>query len=150
MVNEKFVNNITNNVLKRVYEGFQREENKFDVVTMLPEPVDFSDALSTRHWNNDRSQRSQRYRSEAKGNGVYSFIVNTGHPNGFEVHTITDKAFIIIQNEQTERLITILAARPGQIKRYWRRRNQRLPNDSIFRTIMKCAADNQDSGLNNL
>ena len=61
-----------------------------------------------------------------------------------------DKAFIVIQNERTKRLITILAARPGQIKRYWRNRNQKLPNDSIFRFIMNNAVNNQDMGLNNL
>lgn len=150
MTNEKIIRNITNKVMKLVYEGFQRADNMFDVLSMLPEPVDFTEALSTSHWNNDRSMRSQRYDEESKGEGVYSFIVDTGHPNGFEIHTITDKAFIVIQNERTERLITILAARPGQIKRYWRNRNQRLPNDSIFRTIMDNAVNNADMGLNNL
>lgn len=150
MANKKIVDNITNKVMKLVHEGFQRGYNMFDVLSMLPVPVDFTQALSTSHWSNDRSMRSQRYDEESKGEGVYSFIVDTGHPNGFEIHTITDKAFIVIQNERTQRLITILAARPGQIKRYWRNRNQRLPNDSIFRTIIDNAVNNADMGLNNL
>ena len=150
MTKEKIIDDITNKVMRLVNEGFHRAENMFDVLDMLPEPVDFTQALSTSHWNNDRSARSQRYEQETKGEGVYSFIVDTGHPNGFEIHTITDKAFIVIQNERTKRLITILAARPGQIKRYWKNRNQKLPNDSIFRFIMNNAVNNQDIGLNNL
>lgn len=144
------INNLTEKIVKNIFEGFQRGENVFNVISMLPEPVDFSDAISTSHWHNDRNNRSQRYENEEKGEGVYSFIVNTGHPNGFEVHTITDKAFIIIQNEQTERLVTILAARPGQIKRYWLRRDEELPNNSIFRTILRNASNNRRMGLNNL
>ena len=150
MVNKKIVDNIANKVMKLVYEGFQRANNMFDVLDMLSEPVNFTNASTTSHWSNNRNTRSQRYNEETMGEGVYSFIVNTGHPNGFEVHTITNKAFIIIQNERTQRIVTILAARPGQIRRYWLRRNQELPNNQKFNEIINNARHNQDAGLNNL
>ena len=150
MKNQDVVNNITNKVMKLIYEGFHRAKNKFDVLSMLSEPVDFTEALSTSHWNKDRNTRSQKYNQEIQGEPAYSFIVDTGHPNGFEIHTITDEAFIVIQNENTKRIVTILAARPEQIKRYWKKINKTLPHDLNFRVIMDNAENNLEMGLNNL
>ena len=84
------------------------------------------------------------------GDAIYSFIVYTGHKNGNEIHTITEKAFIVIQNEDTGRLVTILAARPGQILRYWRLLDLRVPNDGYFSLILKFAKNNLDRSLNKL
>ena len=56
-----------------------------------------------------------------------SFVVDTGHPNGDELHTIFDNGMIIVQNARTGRLVTELIARPGQIKRYWENQGKGIP-----------------------
>lgn len=64
--------------------------------------------------------RQERY-AEVKalgGSPVASFIVDTGHFNGLEVHTILDSGVVVIGNLNSKRLITWLIAREGQIKRY--------------------------------
>ena len=81
--------------------GFTRQI--FRVIRQLPNPFDFSQAKHTTHWNADRSERSEAYNLRTKGEPVYSFIVDTGHPNGNEIHTITNRAYIIIQNEKTKK-----------------------------------------------
>ena len=47
------------------------------------------------------------------GNPVRTFKWDKGHPNGPELHTITDTGIIVIRNERTGKLITTLIARPG-------------------------------------
>ena len=150
ILNERIVNKVVDNTIKRILEGFQRKANYFEVKGMLPHPVDFSNANKTDHWSKDRSNRSNVYNLTSKGDGVYSFIVDTNHPNGYEIHTITEKAFIVIQNEETENLVTVLAARPGQIKRYWTKRGKELPKDRKFNYILNCAYKNVENGLNNI
>lgn len=71
----------------------------------------------TRHYNKEVSKK--RIRELKKRPKVrYLFIVDKGHPNGSEAHFIFDDAAIEIRNLETKKLITILFARPGQIKRY--------------------------------
>lgn len=83
------------------------------------------------------------------GDAVYSFIVDTGHPNGDEVHTITEKGLIVIQNKESGKLITILAARPGQIKRYWISLGIPFPKkDETFNLILRYAQNYQNTRLN--
>ena len=137
-------------------EGFQR--SSFYVKGMLSTPVDFTDAQTTVHWN-DRDSRVGTYLGRMKsnveklknaGDSKYSFIVDTEHPNGDEIHTITEKGFIVIQNKDSRRIVTILAARPRQITRYWNGLGEPLPTDPSFKLIMKFARANQDRGLNNM
>ena len=54
------------------------------------------------------------------GNVVDRFVVDKGHKNGAEIHSITDTGLIIIHNQNTGKLITKLIARPEQIKRYYK------------------------------
>ena len=49
---------------------------------------------------------------------VESFIVNTGHPAGLELHTVYANGVIAIGNIRKESVVTYLIARPGQIRRY--------------------------------
>lgn len=75
-------------------------------------------------------ERMQRY-AVAQGIGlgtpVKSFLVDTNHPNGLEIHTITNTGIVFIQNEQSKKLITLLIARPQQLKRYYQATNQFCP-----------------------
>ena len=132
-----------------VDEGFQR--SSFYVKGMLRNPMDLTSVETTEHWD-ERSARIGSFAEKVRnaGDAQYSFIVDTHHPNGDEIHTITERAFIIIQNKGTRKIITILAARPGQITRYWKGLRKPLPNDDAFNLIMRFAKANQDRGLNNM
>ena len=54
------------------------------------------------------------------GNIIDSFVVDRGHPHGAEIHSVTDTALIIITNQETNKIITELIARPEQLRRLYR------------------------------
>lgn len=68
------------------------------------------------------------------GSIVDSFIVDRGHPDGAELHSVTDTAIIIIHNLSTNKLITELIARPEQLRRLYRSVGKEPP-----RKILKLA-----------
>ena len=58
---------------------------------------------------------------------VDRFIVDKGHRNGAEIHEVYSDSTIKIYNLNTLKLITILFARPAQIKRYYEAFNEQAP-----------------------
>lgn len=86
----------------------------------------------TKHYHNDRKNRINFIKNVLGiGNVVDNFVVDKGHPNGAEIHSITDNGIIIIQNYNTKKLVTMLIARPQQIKRYYIAENKTIPLDII-------------------
>lgn len=84
-------------------------------------------ASLTVHWK-ERSNRNEFIEKEIGiGNPIRHFFWDKGHPNGPEIHTITDTGIIIIRNYRTNKLITQLIARPGQISRYYKAINETPP-----------------------
>ena len=82
----------------------------------------------TIHYNSDRKDRIDFIKNVVGvGTIIDKFIVDRGHPNGAEIHSITDNGIIIIQNKNTEKLVTMLIARPQQIKRYYIAENKPIP-----------------------
>ena len=150
---ENDLHDLVSEAVRLVLEGFQRDSGVFNVKGMLRNPVsrDYM-ANSTGHMSNDRSGRVELYREKVRsvGDPAYSFVVNTGHPNGDEVHTITEKAFIVIQNKESGRIVTILAARPNQVKRYWEGLGMKTPSDGDFALIMRFASNNRARGLHHM
>jgi hypothetical protein len=128
--------------------GFHRAAGQFDVLEQLEKPVSVENQVKTSHYKYDRGNRANII-SEGTGDPLYSFIVDTGHPNGNEIHTITEKAEIIIQNERTKRIVTVLFARPAQVTRYWKNLGTSLPNDEAFKLVKKFASMNVERNLNN-
>lgn len=123
----------------------------FIVEKMLKKPININMNQLTNHFNNDRKNRLQLLNKKTTniGNPVYSFVVNCGHINGKEMHTITEKGVILIHNIKTKKLVTMLFARPGQIIRYWKALSLDLPvNDPIFKLIIKYSELNKDLGHN--
>lgn len=92
----------------------------FNVIRQI-QTVDITNLVNTNHNINERTSRTNKIINIIGGFGkpMYSFIVDTQHPNGNEIHTITDNGIIVIQNQNTKKLITCLIARPNQIKRYF-------------------------------
>lgn len=78
----------------------------------------------------------------------YGFIVDKNHPNGDEMHFFNSKGIIYIMNCRTGKLITVLAARPGQIKRYFEELKLDITED--VQELVDKALSNQMNGYNYL
>lgn len=122
-------------------------ESYFNVLGLDKQVFDFSSIHETLHFNCERKERHMRIVNViGSGKQLYSFIVDKGHINGNEIHTIFDNGIIVIRNERTNLLITELIARPGQLRRYWEERNLALPIE-IYR-IISIAREHQIKGYN--
>lgn len=71
------------------------------------------------------------------------FLIDKGHVNGLEEHFVTTTGMILIRNYRTKKLITVLIARPAQIKRYYNALNM-----NVSSCILDKAYENQMNGLN--
>lgn len=80
------------------------------------------------HYLTERGQREALIQKIGIGTIVKSVVVDRGHVNGAEIHNITSTGIIIIQNQQTKKVVTKIIARPGQIKRYY---NNNAPEELI-------------------
>lgn len=91
--------------------------NKFDVIRETDEHV-----LSYLNSKTVHESTREKRRNQALAFGDFevlnSYVVDTGHPAGLELHTITTTAVVIIANMQKQQVITYLIARPQQLKRY--------------------------------
>lgn len=103
----------------------------------------------TDHYKNKRYNR-EKFINDYIGDGyiVDGFIVDKGHPNGIEVHSITENAIIIIHNYRTGKLVTKLLARPQQIKRYYESTGREHPPE--YEHILTLARKHNISGYNNM
>lgn len=99
----------------------------------------------TIHFTNDRNERINYIINEiGVGTIIDSFIVDKGHKNGEEIHSITTTGIIIIQNLRTKKLVTMLIARPQQIRRYYEAEGRKAPLQ-----IVELARKHQERGDNN-
>ncbi len=89
------------------------------------------------HHTTDRNERYEVVKALG-GRPRYSLIVDTGHPNGLEVHTILDSGVVVIGNLNSKKLITWLIARPAQITRY----------GISEKALIDKAREHQEQGLN--
>lgn len=80
-----------------------------------------------------------------EGNVVDSFVVDRGHPNGPEIHSVTDTGIIVVHNQRTGKMVTKLIARPGQVKRYYSAEGRNAPQD-----ILAIAKEHLKKGYNNI
>ena len=70
------------------------------------------------------------------------YVIDTGHDNGLEVHAVYNNGIIKIYNLNTSKLITVLIARIGQMKRY--------PNIDITKTMKRKIKSHVANGYNNI
>lgn len=85
--------------------------------------------MTSRHYGKQRYQRQRLIDRHINGDGrvIDSFVIDKGHKDGLEVHSITDTGLIIIHNQQTGKLVTKLIARPQQIERYYKDSDKHPP-----------------------
>ena len=75
--------------------------------------------MDSKHWRKDRQTRSRIIAQIGLGQIVKEVVVDRGHRNGPEVHKITTTGLVVIYNQRTGIMVTVLIARPNQIKRYY-------------------------------
>ena len=75
--------------------------------------------MDSKHWRKDRQTRSRIIAQIGLGQVVKEVVVDRGHRNGPEVHKITTTGLVVIYNQRTGIMVTVLIARPNQIKRYY-------------------------------
>ena len=75
--------------------------------------------MDSKHWRKDRQTRSRIIAQIGLGQIVKEVVIDRGHRNGPEVHKITTTGLVVIYNQRTGIMVTVLIARPNQIKRYY-------------------------------
>lgn len=77
--------------------------------------------MVSKHYKSQRYKREKFIDRHLNGDGkvIDSFIVDKGHKNGLERHDITENGIIIVYNAKSNKLITKLIARRGQIQKYY-------------------------------
>ena len=85
--------------------------------------------MTSVHYNKERYERQKLIETQINGDGnvIDSFVVDRGHRDGAEIHSITDTGLIIIHNKSSGKLVTKLVARPQQIKRYYKDLDKQPP-----------------------
>lgn len=72
------------------------------------------------HFSRDRQDREVLIKQIGEGKIIKTVVIDKGHPNGPEIHKVTNNAIVLIYNQRTGKLITKLIARPNQIRRYYK------------------------------
>lgn len=85
----------------------------------------------TSHYQHARYKRENFINKYIHDDGhiIDGFIVDKGHKNGAEVHSITDNGIIIIHNLTSGALVTKLIAREWQLRRYYEGTNRVPPKE---------------------
>lgn len=97
----------------------------------------------TIHWLKHKTRLELIKNVVGLGDVVETFLVDKGHPNGKELHTITTTGIIVVRNAVTGYYVTALIARPGQIFRYYNSEG-RVPPEQV----MNIAREHQLLGYN--
>ena len=105
--------------------------------------------MDTKHYKTQRYKR-EKFINEHIGDGyiIDGFVVDKGHPNGVEVHSITENAIIIVHNYRTGKLVTKLLARPQQIKRYYESTGRKHPPE--YEDILELALQHSILGYHHI
>lgn len=87
--------------------------------------------MVSQHYRNKRNKREKFIDEYLNGDGyiIDGFVIDKGHKDGLEVHSITENGIIIIHNYHSGKLITKLLARPKQITRYYEMTGREPPKE---------------------
>lgn len=98
--------------------------------------------MYSKHYISERIEREKLIQKIGLGVELDTIRVDRHHINGAELHTITSTGIIIIRNERTNKIVTKLIARPGQIRRYY----DEVPK--IMEKVIQIAKVHQELGYN--
>lgn len=95
---------------------------------------------NTKHFTNDMANRQYIIDNliGGAGNVVLTNVIDRGHKNGPERFELTDKGIIFVYNDLTDRRITILFARVGQLYSRFGGLFETLPIDQQKAIKAKC------------
>ena len=98
--------------------------------------------MYSKHYISERIEREKLIQKIGLGVELDTIRVDRHHINGAELHTITSTGIIIIRNERTNKIVTKLIARPGQIRRYY----DEVPE--VMKKVIAIARTHQEMGYN--
>lgn len=106
--------------------------------------------MASKHYEMERNSREDFIEKYLNGDGniIDGFIVDKGHKDGAEVHSITDNGIIIIHNIMTGKLVTKLIARENQIKRYYQSTGRKPPVE--YKNVLRLARYHENLGYNHV
>lgn len=99
--------------------------------------------LQSAHYINDRQTREALIKEIGYGKQIRQFTIDKGHPNGAEIHTLSDTGIYTVYNARTLKMVTRWVARVGQVKRFYE--NGTTPED-----ILRIAKEHERLGYNNI
>ena len=87
------------------------------LLCMYNQPIRVMSGTTTQHFQNDMTQRRYviDYEIGGEGNVVLTNVIDRGHKNGAERFELTDNGIIFVYNDITDKCITILFPRIGQL-----------------------------------
>lgn len=84
------------------------------------------------HFHNDRMKRYRKILSLEKFPVINeSFLVDNGHEKGKEIHCVSMHGIVYIYNYNSRKLITMILARPNQIKRLYDSVGKNVPAEIL-------------------
>ena len=102
--------------------------------------------MTSKHYNSERVSREYLIDfGIGLGHVVNDFVINRGHKDGPEIHSITDTGIILIHNQKSGKMVTKLIARPGQIARYYLAEGRVAPQ-----SIVDIAREHQKKRYNHI
>lgn len=105
---------------------------------------------NTKHFSLDRAYRETLINNlGGPGNVVLTNVIDRGHKDGPERFELTDKGIIIVYNNLTDRRITILFARVGQLYSRFGHKFETL-SATLQRSIKTKCREWQDLGYNEI
>jgi hypothetical protein len=117
------------------------------VISELKNFIDYTIKKESLHIQKDRLNRLNTY--SLSQTILNAFIVDKDHKNGLELHQVTDNGLIYIFNLKSKFFITVLNARPQQIKRYFY--DTKTPiNEKVKKAIMTSQKNNELKNYNNI
>ena len=100
----------------------------------------------TKHYKTTRYRREYFIITNITiGKTLLSVTWDKGHPDGPEIHHVTDTGIIIIENAISHNLVTRYIARPNQIKRLYLMAQKEPPPE-----LLKLASSHQKKGYNRI
>lgn len=75
---------------------------------------------TTKHFDNDRKVRQQVINHIiGVGKPFASFLVDSKHKNGLEIHTLLDNGTIEVRNYESGKIVTVIVAYPLRLEKYF-------------------------------
>ena len=106
--------------------------------------------MVSKHYKIQRNKREKFINKYIHDDGhiVDGFIVDRGHKDGAEVHSLTDNGIILVHNLESGALVTKLIAREKQIERYYEKTGREKPLE--YKRIMELARWHHSLGYNHV